>query len=103
MPDYPVYGMRFGAGKDLVSVEPILTPEPGIRIFPNPASHQLQIDPAGEEITHIYLYDPQGKMIGDFSSHTGHTLDMSATERGFYILKLVHASGNLSLFTLLLQ
>lgn len=91
--------LRSGECLDFTGVEP-LPLENALGLFPNPASHQLNIrwDEAPHKDCFIAVYDLSGRLRleekVEASQHTGEAipLDISSLEEGLYLVRLV--SGN---------
>jgi hypothetical protein len=58
----------------------------GLRIFPNPASEELQI--LGGQLGEVHLFDLMGReRMNTATDGTGATLDVSQLEDGIYFLR----------------
>ena len=67
-----------------------------LRVFPNPASGELQI--IGEQLGEIHLFDLMGReRINAISNGTGATLDVSRLEAGMYFVRLGSESAKVTI------
>jgi hypothetical protein len=61
----------------------------GIKIFPNPAINNLNIDIANSDLTNIMITDACGRMILNTSLISGlNSIDVSSLAKGFYMLNI---------------
>jgi hypothetical protein len=63
------------------------------QIFPNPATHHVHIQ-AEHEMTRVVVYDHAGKVVNENNvSGLFHRLDISALQRGLYLIRIETTSG----------
>ena len=68
-----------------------------IRIYPNPAIGQLQIDlPVGESTTQLSIYDMRGRLVLNTVLSTSESVDISSLPSGLYTLHLQQGGGGRS-------
>jgi len=82
----PVFGKRISTGI------PAITEVPGLKLFPNPASDQLNIEYENQNYSNILVsfYDLSGKLM--LSTYTsGEPLNISSLNNGMYVLRIENA------------
>ncbi|MDR0864353.1 MAG: T9SS type A sorting domain-containing protein [Candidatus Symbiothrix sp.] len=89
--------------------EPIVQKDPiskiEITIYPNPTKGMLKIDLAGGEIpanARIQLYNTGGKLILNLPSISeSNTIDLSAQPSGIYVMRIILAEDNVSVWKII--
>ncbi|MBK3516150.1 T9SS type A sorting domain-containing protein [Carboxylicivirga marina] len=62
-----------------------------VRIYPNPATEVINIEAVEAEITEVQLLDLTGKVV--YKSNTTDAINVSSLSKGFYVVKMEAADG----------
>jgi hypothetical protein len=73
-------------------VEELRTP---LKIFPNPASSNVYINTLCGEVQTLSVYSMDGRLMLQQPIHTEATLDVSAWNKGVYVIKVGSRTGKL--------
>lgn len=103
---YQEFVPRFRNGKLLVSDGKLFTGtiDPGITIYPNPASEWIRISVAeGPDLETIFLMDPAGRILLRFEKNIPAEIDLRPLREGIYLLHLTLSNGETLLRKLIIQ
>lgn len=103
---YQEFVPRFRNGKLLVSDGKLFTGsiDPGITIYPNPASEWIRISVTeGPDLETIFLMDTAGRILLRFEKNIPAEIDLRPLREGFYLLHLTLSNGETLLMKLLIQ
>jgi hypothetical protein len=92
---YDKGGETWGTPLDWTSIERSTT-DPGIHVYPNPASDFVIVHSDRVAPESVVIYDLAGKLIQqEHCSSTTHRIDLSAFSQGIYILVVRSEAGTL--------